>query len=288
MNLAARLRVYGRLMRVDKPIGTYLVIWPMLWALWIAADGHPDGTIVLVFLAGAFLMRSAGCVINDFADRRIDLHVERTRGRPLATGEATPGEALLLFLGLVAAAGALLLLLNALTVKLAFAAVGLAVLYPFMKRYTHLPQLFLGVAFAWSIPMAFAAVNARVPLPAWLLLLATVAWVVAYDTMYAMVDREDDLRIGVKSTAILFGRRDRAIIAVLQLVMLGMLGGIAIMLGLGAWFYLGLSGAGLLALYQQWLLRDRERQACFRAFLNNNYSGMVIFAGLFLDYALRG
>lgn len=288
MSLAARLRVYGRLMRVDKPIGTYLVIWPMLWALWIAADGHPDGTIVLVFLAGAFLMRSAGCVINDFADRRIDLHVERTRGRPLATGEATPGEALLLFLVLVAVAGVLLLLLNALTVKLAFAAVGLAVLYPFMKRYTHLPQLFLGVAFAWSIPMAFAAVNARVPLPAWLLLLATVAWVVAYDTMYAMVDREDDLRIGVKSTAILFGRRDRAIIAVLQLVMLGMLGGIGIMLGLGAWFYLGLSGAGLLALYQQWLLRDRERQACFRAFLNNNYSGMVIFAGLFLDYALRG
>jgi len=288
MNLAARLRVYGRLMRVDKPIGTYLVIWPMLWALWIAADGHPDGTIVLVFLAGAFLMRSAGCVINDFADRRIDLHVERTRGRPLATGEATPGEALLLFLVLVAVACALLLLLNALTVKLAFAAVGLAVLYPFMKRYTHLPQLFLGVAFAWSIPMAFAAVNAWVPLPAWLLLLATVAWVIAYDTMYAMVDREDDLRIGVKSTAILFGRRDRAIIAVLQLVMLAMLCGIGVMLGLGAWFYLGLGGAGLLALYQQWLLRDRERQACFRAFLNNHYSGMVIFAGLFLDYALRG
>ncbi len=287
MRWMERLGVYGRLMRVDRPIGTWLVIWPMLWALWIAGDGHPSAAIVLIFLAGAFLMRSAGCVINDFADRRIDGHVERTRGRPLATGEATPWEALLLFAALLFVALLLVLLLNELTLKLAVAAAGLAVLYPFMKRYTHLPQLFLGIAFAWSIPMAFAAVTETVPGVAWLLLLATVAWVVAYDTMYAMVDRDDDLRIGVKSTAILFGRHDRLVIGLLQLVKLGLLVLAGWQLGLGPAWYAGLAVAAALALYQQWLLRERDRVACFRAFLNNNYAGALVFAGLFLDYALR-
>lgn len=287
MNIVGKLAVYGRLMRVEKPIGTYLVMWPMLWALWIAGNGHPQVSVVLIFLAGAFLMRSAGCVINDYADRNIDLHVERTRGRPLATGEATPREALALFGVLVLVALLLVLALNALTIQLAFTAVGLAVLYPFMKRYTHLPQLFLGVAFAWSIPMAFAAVAGHVSGIAWLLLLATVAWVVAYDTMYAMVDREDDLRIGVKSTAILFGRHDRLIIGVLQLAKLGLLYLVGMRLGLGLAWFGGLAGAAALALYQQWLIRERERSACFRAFLNNNYAGALVFAGLFIDYALH-
>ena len=214
MNLGAKLAVYGRLMRVDKPIGTYLVIWPMLWALWVAGAGHPDAFVVFVFLTGAFLMRSAGCVINDFADRNIDLYVQRTQGRPLATGEASPAEAIALFAVLVLAAFLLVLLMNTLTIQLAFAAVGLAVIYPFMKRFTHLPQVFLGVAFAWGIPMAFAAVTGSVPTIAWLMVLANICWVVAYDTMYAMVDRDDDLEIGVKSTAILFAQYDRFIIAV--------------------------------------------------------------------------
>jgi len=214
LNLGAKLAVYGRLMRVDKPIGTYLVIWPMLWALWVAGAGHPDAFVVFVFLTGAFLMRSAGCVINDFADRNIDLYVQRTQGRPLATGEASPAEAIALFALLVLAAFLLVLLMNTLTIQLAFAAVGLAVIYPFMKRFTHLPQVFLGVAFAWGIPMAFAAVTGSVPTIAWLMVLANICWVVAYDTMYAMVDRDDDLEIGVKSTAILFAQYDRFIIAV--------------------------------------------------------------------------
>jgi 4-hydroxybenzoate polyprenyltransferase len=274
-------------MRLDKPIGIYLVMWPTLWALWIAGDGYPGAAIVCIFLAGATLMRSAGCVINDYADRRIDQHVERTRDRPLATGEVAAWEALLLFGVLVLAALLLVLFLDPLTIQLAFAAVGLAVLYPFMKRYTHLPQVFLGVAFAWSIPMAFAAVAGTVPKIAWLLFFATVAWVVAYDTMYAMVDRNDDLRIGVKSTAILFGRHDRLIIAALQLAKLGLLYVVGTQLGLGIAWYCGLAGAAALALYQQWLIRERERAACFRAFLNNHYVGALVFAGLFLDYALR-
>lgn len=286
MRLLEKLPVYGRLMRLDKPIGIYLLIWPMLWALWIAGNGYPNPVIVLIFLVGALLMRSAGCVINDFADRRIDGQVERTRERPLASGEAAPWEALLLFAVLLAVALLLVLQLNPLTLKLAFLAAGLAVLYPFMKRFTHLPQLFLGFAFAWSIPMAFAALTEAVPGVAWLLWLATVAWVVAYDTMYAMVDHDDDLRIGVKSTAILFGCYDRLIIGLLQLIMLGLLAIAGWQLDLGFAWYGGLAGAAVLASYQQWLLRERERAACFRAFLNNNYTGALVFAGLLLDYAL--
>ncbi len=285
MNIAAKIDVYGRLMRVDRPIGTYLVAWPMLWALWIAGGGHPDGFIVTVFLMGAFLMRSAGCVINDFADRGIDGKVERTRARPLATGEASAEEALALFVALALSAFLLVLLMNRLTIMLSLAAVALAALYPFMKRFTHLPQLFLGAAFAWSIPMAFAAVQNGVPPVAWLLFAATVCWVVAYDTMYAMVDREDDLKIGVKSTAILFGRFDRLIIGLLQLLMFALLIAAGMLAERGAPYALGLMAAAALAVYQQYLIRARRRDACFRAFLNNHYLGMLIFLGLFLDYA---
>lgn len=287
MNISERMAVYGRLMRVEKPIGTYLVAWPMLWALWMAGSGHPDASIVFIFLAGAFLMRSAGCVINDFADRDIDAHVERTRSRPLATGEASPREALALFGTLALAAFLLVMLLNTLTLQLAFVGIGLAILYPFMKRITHLPQFFLGAAFSWAIPMAFAAVLGEVPLIAWVMLLANVSWVVAYDTMYAMVDRDDDLRIGVKSTAILFGRHDRLIVGILQFNMLLLLTVIGSIAGLGIVYYCGLLAAAATFAYQQVLIRERERESCFTAFLNNHYSGALVFIGLFLDYALK-
>lgn len=287
MNISERMAVYGRLMRVEKPIGTYLVAWPMLWALWMAGSGHPDASIVFIFLAGAFLMRSAGCVINDFADRDIDAHVARTRSRPLATGEASPREALALFGGLALAAFLLVMLLNTLTLQLAFVGIGLAILYPFMKRITHLPQFFLGAAFSWAIPMAFAAVLGEVPLIAWVMLLANVSWVVAYDTMYAMVDRDDDLRIGVKSTAILFGRHDRLIVGILQFNMLLLLTVIGSIAGLGIVYYCGLLAAAATFAYQQVLIRERERESCFTAFLNNHYSGALVFIGLFLDYALK-
>jgi len=288
VNIADRIEVYKRLMRTDRPIGTYLVIWPMLWALWIAGSGHADAYIVAVFLMGAFLMRSAGCVINDFADRRIDGHVERTKERPMATGEIRSREALTLFAVLSLIAFLLVLTMNRLTIELAFAALALAVVYPFMKRYTHLPQVFLGAAFAWSIPMAFAAVSNAVPAIAWILFTATILWVVAYDTMYAMVDREDDLKLDVKSTAILFGRHDRLIIGLLQLTMFALLVLVGFKLSLGVPYYGGLLAAAGLAFFQQQLIRGRERQACFQAFLNNHYLGALIFFGLFFDYALAG
>jgi len=286
LNIIDRIDVYKRLMRTDRPIGTYLVAWPMLWALWIAGSGHPDAYIVAVFLMGAFLMRSAGCVINDFADRKIDGHVERTRERPMAKGEIRSREALLLFAALVLIAFLLVLTMNRLTIQLAFVALVLAVIYPFMKRFTHLPQVFLGAAFAWSIPMAFAAVGETVPATAWLLFAATVMWVVAYDTMYAMVDRDDDLKLGVKSTAILFGKQDRLIIGLFQLGMLALLVLIGYKFSLGSPYYIGLLAAAGLAIYQQKLIQQRERQACFQAFLNNHYLGALIFFGLFADYAL--
>jgi len=281
-----RFNAYGRLMRIDRPIGTYLVLWPTLWALWIAGSGHPDGLVLLVFILGTFLMRSAGCVINDFADRKVDGHVERTKERPLATGEVGAKEALVLFGVLALAAFLLVLLMNRLTIMLAFVGVALAIIYPFMKRYTHWPQVFLGMAFAWGMPMAFAAQTGTVPAGLWLLYAANFCWVVAYDTMYAMVDRDDDLIIGVKSTAILFGRHDRLIIGLFQAAFL------ALMVVAGAWFKLGaiyygglLLAAGLAA-YHQYLIRERSREECFAAFLNNNYVGMVIFIGIVLDFAL--
>jgi len=279
-----RFRIYLRLMRADKPIGTYLVAWPMLWALWLAGQGHPDASVVLVFIAGAFLMRSAGCVINDFADRKVDPHVERTRARPLATGEISSKEALGLFAALCLAAFALVLTTNTLTVYLSFGGVALAALYPFMKRYTHWPQVFLGAAFGWAVPMAFAAQSGSVPAAAWLVFAANVCWVVAYDTMYAMVDRDDDLKIGVKSTAILFGQWDRHIIGLFQLAFLVLMVFAGRAFEVGLLFYIGLLVAAGFALYHQRLIHARQRDACFKAFLNNNLLGMTVFIALALSY----
>jgi len=284
--LMERLPVYARLMRLDRPIGIFLLLWPTLWALWIAGAGRPDPVVCVVFVLGVLLMRSAGCVINDFADRGFDPHVARTRDRPLARGQATPREALILFAALCLAAFALVLTMNRLTVLLSLAGALLAATYPFMKRYTDLPQIYLGLAFGWAVPMAFAAQTGAVPEAAWLLYLASLLWTTAYDTMYAMVDREDDLRIGVRSTAILFGAADRLAVGLLQagaLLVLLLLGS---RLQLGAGYYAGLAAAAGLALYQQYLIRARDPARCFRAFLNNNWFGAAVFAGLAVHYAV--
>jgi len=280
----ARLRQYALLMRLDRPIGSLLLLWPALWALWLAGAGHPQSLVVVVFVLGVVLMRSAGCVINDYADRNVDPHVARTRQRPLAAGRVTSREALRLFVVLCLLAFALVLLMNRLTVMLSVGAVILAVIYPFMKRYTHLPQVVLGMAFGWAVPMAYAAQTGAVPPVAWLLFIATVLWDTAYDTMYAMVDRPDDLRIGVKSTAILFGEADRHLIALIQ----GLFFVVMIMIGrqmqLGVYYYAGLVTAMGLAGYQLWLIRRRDPGECFKAFLNNNWFGMAIFAGIVVHY----
>ena len=282
-----RLILYSRLMRLDRPIGIFLLLWPMLWALWIASEGSPDPLVLLVFASGVVLMRSAGCVINDYADRNYDPHVERTRDRPIAAGRVSPGEALALFAVLCLTAFGLVLLMNRLTIMLSFVGVVLAALYPFMKRFTHLPQVFLGAAFGWAVPMVFAAQTGGVPKVAWLLFVATVLWATAYDTMYGMVDREDDLKIGVKSTAILFGEADRAIIATIQLLLLAALLMVGQTASLGAYYYFGLLLASGLVLYQQYLIRERQPKACFQAFLNNNWFGAAVFTGLVLDYLVR-
>ncbi len=282
-----RLYHYGLLMRMDKPIGTLLLLWPTLWALWIAGQGHPDPRIVVVFVLGVFFMRSAGCVINDFADRDIDPYVKRTMNRPLAAKTVTPREALLLFVVLCMAALGLVLTMNELTILLAFPGAVLAATYPFMKRYTYLPQVHLGLAFGWAVPMAFAAQSGEVPVVAWLMLVAVVLWAVAYDTMYAMVDREDDLYVGVKSTAILLGELDRPMIAVLHASGILVLGIVGQQSGMSLWFYAGLAVAALLIIYQLFLIRNREPERCFRAFLNNNWVGAAIFAGIVVDYLLR-
>lgn len=279
-----KLDAYWRLMRFDKPIGIFLLLWPGLWALWIAGRGHPGGLVVAVIVLGTILMRAAGCVINDYADRDFDPHVQRTRQRPIAAGDIAPRDALWLFLALCLAAFALVLLLNPLTIALSVPGALLAATYPFTKRYTHLPQAYLGIAFGWAVPMSFAAETGGIPGLAWKLYAATVLWALIYDTMYAMVDRDDDLRIGVKSTAILFGRHDRLIIGGLQLAMLAILADVGRSAGLGPWYKLGLAvGAGLFG-YQQWLIRDRNKPGCFKAFLNNHWFGAGIFAGLVLDY----
>lgn len=277
-----RLALYLELIRFHRPIGTLLLLWPALWALWLAADGPPPWQILLIFVLGVFLMRSAGCAINDYADRKLDGGVERTRNRPLATGRLQPWEALALFALLSLIAFALVLLLNLATILLSFVAVTLAALYPFMKRYTHLPQLFLGMAFGWAIPMAFTAVTNTLPWQLWPLFLATLLWALIYDTEYAMVDRDDDLKIGIKSSAILFGQYDRLAIALLQAAMLALLLWVGQLFALGGWYYLGLTAALASALYQQWLIRQRQRDACFRAFLHNNLFGMAIFLGILL------
>jgi 4-hydroxybenzoate polyprenyltransferase len=275
-----RLYHYALLMRLDRPIGTCLLLWPTLWALWIAGDGRPDVLVTLVFVAGVVLMRSAGCVINDYADRNIDPHVQRTAQRPLAAGRVTGREALALFALLSLSAFGLVLLMNRLTILLSIVAVLLAVSYPFAKRYTHLAQVHLGAAFGWAVPMAFAAQTNSLPLTAWLLFITTVLWATAYDTMYGMVDRADDLRIGVKSTAILFGNYDKLIIALIQLALLLLLLGVGIQLCLNIYYFFALSAALGLALYQQYLIKDREPEKCFQAFLNNNWFGAIIFIGI--------
>jgi 4-hydroxybenzoate polyprenyltransferase len=282
--VTSKLRDYGLLIRLDRPIGTLLLLWPTLWALWIAGRGRPDPEVFLVFVAGVFLMRSAGCAINDFADRDIDPQVRRTRERPLAAGRVAPAEALLVSATLAFIAFLLVLRMNTLTVVMSVIGGFLAASYPFVKRYTHLPQFYLGAAFGWSVPMAFAAQTGAVPSVAWLMFLSVVAWAAAYDTMYAMVDREDDLRIGVRSTAILFGRHDRLAVAVCQLITLLLLWRIGSAAALGTWFHAGLLAAGATAIWQQWLIRDRRPELCFQAFLNNNQFGLAIFCGILLAY----
>ena len=286
--LRRRLALYARLIRFDRPIGTLLLLWPALWALWLAGAGRPDPLVLGVFVWGVFLMRSAGCAINDYADRDIDPRVRRTESRPLAAGEIRPAEALGVFVVLALLAFALVLLMNRLTVALSLVAVLLAASYPFMKRYTHLPQAILGAAFGWAVPMAFAAQTGALPPIAWVLFFATLLWALVYDTQYAMVDREDDQAIGVKSSAILFGEWDRLIIGLIQVLVLLLLLRVGWMAKLGVSYYLGLgTGAGLFA-WQQYLMREREPRACFKAFLNNNWFGLAVFAGLAVDYLVAG
>ncbi|MES1935713.1 4-hydroxybenzoate octaprenyltransferase [Salinisphaera hydrothermalis] len=283
---ASRLDCYLRLTRLNKPIGIFLVVWPMLWALWLAARGLPNLWVLFVFVVGAVLMRSAGCVMNDYADRHIDGHVKRTKARPLATGEVTEKEALGLFVVLCLAAFALVLTLNGLTIAMAFVGVFLAALYPFTKRVTHWPQMFLGAAFGWAVPMAFAAQSGHVPAGGWVLFIATLIWALIYDTYYAMVDRDDDLKIGVKSTAVLWGERDRAIIGAFQCLFYALLVIVGVMFGLGFFYYLGLAAAVVMSIYHQWITRDRSREACFKVFMQHNFLGGIVFLGLVLDLAL--
>ena len=275
-------------MRLEKPIGIYLLLWPTLWALWVASKGVPGFKWLLIFVLGTLFMRAAGCVINDYADRHFDGHVARTKARPLADGRVTPREALILFAVLVALSFVLVLFTNLTTILLSFGGLALAACYPFMKRYTYYPQVVLGAAFSWGMPMAFSAVTGELPPPeAWLLYIANLLWTVAYDTYYAMTDREDDLKIGVKSTAILFGEADRLIILTLQGLALLCLAMAGARFSLGIWFLLGLLGAAACFAWEFWSTRGREPQACFAAFLHNHWAGLAILLGIVVDYALR-
>jgi 4-hydroxybenzoate polyprenyltransferase len=282
-----RAHQYALLTRLDRPVGIYLLLWPTLWGLWIAAKGLPDTNVLIVFVLGVVLMRSAGCVLNDIADQRYDPHVSRTKSRPIASGRVSSLEAMVVALTLISVAFLLVLTLNWLTVQLALVAVILAGIYPFMKRYTYLPQFFLGLAFGWAIPMGFAAQTASVPQIAWLLLIANILWSVVYDTMYAMVDREDDLKIGVKSTAILFDDADRVIIGIIQVLVLVTL----IMTGkqaqLGSYYFIGLAIASCFFIYQLSLIWNRKPEQCMKAFLNNNWFGLTVFLGLSLDFIIN-
>ena len=282
--LSNRLHQYYLLTRLDRPIGIFLLLWPTLWAIWIASEGRPDGWVLFVFISGVILMRSAGCVINDYADRDIDPHIARTKQRPIAAGRVTSREALLLFAGLCLTAFGLVLTLNPLTIYLSFGGAVLAIIYPFMKRYTHLPQVVLGMAFGWAVPMAFAALTGEIPRLAWLLYVITILWSVIYDTMYAMVDRDDDLKVGVKSTAILFGEADKLIIGFLQVVMFLGLWLLGQELQFSIVYIVALATAAGFAVYHQWLIRFRDPKLCFQAFLNNNWLGAAVFVGLVLEY----
>ncbi len=282
--MTSRLILYARLVRLDRPIGILLLLWPTLWALWIASAGHPNPAILAIFVAGTVLMRSAGCAINDFADRDFDRHVRRTQARPVTSGAIAPWEAVLVGCLLALIAFTLVLGLNALTIVLAVCAALIASTYPYTKRFLALPQAYLGIAFGFGIPMAFAAVLGQVPLLAWLLLLANVFWAIAYDTEYAMVDREDDIKIGIHTAAITFGSRDVTAIVVCYALTLTGLYTVGVLAGRGIWFNLGVALAALIALYHYRLIRRREPADCFRAFLHNNWFGFAVFAGLALDY----
>jgi len=285
--IVSQVRNYGKLMRVDKPIGTWLLLWPTLWALWLAGEGTPDQGVFLVFLAGVFVMRSAGCVLNDFADRKIDPYVERTRSRPLASGAVTPFEALTLFVALGLIAVGLASMLNQLAQMLAIVGALLTFGYPFIKRFVSIPQFVLGAAFGWAVPMAFAAQTGGTPELAWLVFGTALVWAVIYDTFYAMVDRDDDRKIGVKSTAILFGEVDLFVIAGLQGLMLLALVLIGYQAELSAWYYGSVAIAAGMMVWHLWLARDRQPAACFEAFLKNHYIGMVIFIGIVLHYTFN-
>ena len=282
--LADRLQQYWLLARFDKPIGILILLWPALWALWVASNGKPDLWVLFIICSGVVLMRAAGCVINDYADRDFDTHVERTKQRPIAAGKVSPKEALILFVVLCLCAFVLVLQLNLMTIMLSFIAAFLAASYPFMKRYTNLPQAYLGIAFGFAVPMSFSAQTNTVPMVAWIMYLAVMLWALVYDTMYAMVDKEDDLKIGVKSTAILFGEKDRQIMAGLQLIIIFLLVIIGLIQQLGSFYYAGVVVAFGLSVYQQRLIFNRDKALCFKAFINSNYFGLAIFSGLALDY----
>jgi 4-hydroxybenzoate polyprenyltransferase len=281
---ADKIHAAWQLMRADKPIGTYLLLWPTLWALWIAAGGLPAWQLIIIFSAGVWVTRSAGCVINDFADRKVDGHVKRTASRPLPTGRISSKEAIVLFVGLMLLAFVLVLFTNKETILLSPVALLLAFSYPFMKRYTHFPQVVLGMAFGWGIPMAFTATLGEVTSVGWLIYLAKILWTVAYDTQYAMVDRDDDLKIGIKSTAVFFGQYDKIAIATLHALSIAILIWVGVIEQLGTVFYLGLAGAVTLFAYQQWLIRDRQREGCFKAFLNNHVAELLVLLGIIAAY----
>ncbi len=283
-NIIQKAHLYAQLVRLDKPIGILLLLWPTLIALWIAAKGWPDPLILFVFVTGVILMRSAGCAVNDYADRHIDSKVERTRQRPLASGKITEKESLLIFASLSLMAFILVLFMNKLTIWMSFGGILLAASYPFMKRYHYFPQIHLGAAFGWSAPMAYTAQANEITAVTWLIFLATILWATAYDTMYAMVDYDDDIKIGVKSTAVLFGNQDKLIIGIIQIMLFFDLLLIGHRTELGGIYYLGVAIASLFATYQQYLIKDRKRELCFQAFLNNNWLGMALFIGVFLDY----
>lgn len=282
--IQSKWQAYSDLMRLSKPIGTLLLLWPTLWALWLAAQGIPPLSILLIFVLGVFVMRAAGCVVNDYADRAFDGRVKRTAGRPIPTGRISEKEANILFFLLLMISFALALMLNTMAIQLSLVAGLLACIYPFMKRVTHFPQAVLGMAFSCSIPMAYAAVSGSFPVSCWLLFLANICWTVAYDTLYAMVDRDDDVKIGIKSTAVLFGRHDKLAVGLLQFSALLLLIGVGHLMQLGGIFYGALLLAGILFVHQQMQVVNRDREACFRAFLNNNYVGLVLFIGIALSY----
>lgn len=285
--IAKRLDAYERLIRLDKPIGTLLLLWPTLWAVWLAAEGEPQVEMVMVFVVGTILMRSAGCAINDYADRDFDLHVERTRSRPLAAREIRPNEALAVGAVLAAAAFALVLFLNRFAIALSFLGLAIAVSYPFAKRWFALPQAYLGIAFGFGIPMAYAAIQERLPPECWLLLAANIFYAFAYDTEYAMVDRDDDARIGIRSSALTLGRWDVAAVMASYGAMLAILAWLGVLAQLAWPYYAGLACAGAMMLYHWRLIRGRSREGCFRAFRHNNWVGGAIFAGIVISYALK-